>query len=83
MALDGRWVKGLSEQEKKAFLQQLDYHSKVLERLAEILEEEEKSLLEADNNLKEYDSPNWQYLKADRAGAIRTIRSIKKLTTQD
>ena len=83
MALDGRWVKGLPEGDKKSFLQQLDFHSKVFERLEEILDEEEKSLLDADNNLKEYDSPNWQFLKADRAGAIRTIRSIKKLITQD
>lgn len=83
MALDSRWVKGFSEKERKEFLQLLDFNTRIFDKLSEILDEEEKSLLDADNSIKEYENPNWQYLKADRAGAIRTIRNIKKLITKD
>lgn len=78
MALPLQWTKRCSsEEDKEAVRFALRNNRILIDALLEILDEmedEEDSL-----STKDYDCPSWPYKQADRNGALRAIRKVKKL----
>jgi len=65
------------EKEKEALLFILQNNRVLIDRLLLILEkfEAEEDVL----TTQDYDSPSWAYKQADRNGAVRSLRKVKKL----
>lgn len=70
--MDGRWLKGLTGEEKEKERKRVLASQKVLEQAAEILE----TFFE--EGTPDYSGPSWAYEQADRNGANRKLREVIK-----
>lgn len=78
MALPLQWTKRCkTDEDKDSVLFALKNNRILINALLEILEEMESE--EDSLSTKDYDSPSWAYKQADRNGALRAIRKVKKL----
>lgn len=78
------WTKNLkTNEEKQRFEGALTSARPVLERLAELLSEEEESLTRSEMNIEEYYSYNWSHLQAHKNGQRSILRRIKRLINLD
>ena len=78
------WIKHLkTEDEKTRFIKNVKSASSVLERLTELLAEQEKDLDVSELDIRTFETPNWAYKQAYQNGARASIRKIKKLINLD
>jgi len=79
-----QWTKNLDKDEdKKNFQNSILGSRPVLERLYELLDEEERDLDSSELKEAVYDSPSWSALQAHKNGQRSMIRKIKQLINLD
>lgn len=79
-----QWTKNLSDpKDKERFQSSILGSRPVLERLQELLDEEEKDLDSSELKEATYDTPSWAYLQAHKNGQRSMIRKIKTLINLD
>lgn len=77
--MNNRWFKGMSEDDKKEFKADLYAAYTVLNRLAEILEDDLDKSHEEATKKDNYFMPAWGEYQADKLGEQRCIRKILNL----
>lgn len=79
-----QWTKNLSTSEERERFQNSVLGSRpVLERLYELLDEEERDLDSSELKESVYDTPSWSALQAHKNGQRSMIRKIKQLINLD
>lgn len=78
------WTKNLkTEEEKKRFESSLISAKPILQRLADMLSEEEETISRAEILPEVYDTANWSHLQAHRNGQKSILRKIRQLINLD
>lgn len=78
------WTSHLTDPEEKVrFQNQVLSARPVLERLHQLLTEDEKRIDFIDTSVKQFDNPNWAYRQAFNNGGRATYNFIKKLINLD
>src|SRR5258706_1724030 len=78
------WTKNCKSEEEKIQLETSILGSKTaLNRLKELMQEDEDALNNREVSSKTYDLPNWEYRQADANGYHRCLREYMKLLTLD
>lgn len=78
------WTKNVKTQEEKEQLQKEVLGSRrVLNRLLELINEEEGNLNRSELSTKVYDVANWPYLQADMNGFRRALNTVRTIITLD
>ena len=79
-----RWTLHLeTEEEKEKFKKEILGSKNVLDRLMNILEEDEKGLNRSEIDPKSYSTPNWDYKQAHKNGMRQYMAQIKALIDLD
>lgn len=79
-----KWTSHISDLEEKIrFQAQINSAKPVLERLLQLLQENEEVLDKIDISAKQFDSPNWAYRQAFNNGGRAAFVAIKKLVDLD
>lgn len=82
MILD--WIKHLPKQEDKDnFQKEVEGARRVLDRLSDILREDEAVLNRSEISLKSYEIPNWDYRQAHKNGARAQLYRVLELINLD
>ena len=77
------WTKHLAEDQKQRFRDQIIGSKDILERLMDILKDEEKTLDRSETDIKSFDVPNWDYKQAYKNGYRAAIGVMLKLINLD
>jgi hypothetical protein len=78
------WTKNLKDPEvKKRFESTLWGSKPVLDRLSQLLSEEEAELDRTEISAEAYDNPNWSYKQAHKNGQRAMLRKIQNLINLD
>lgn len=78
------WTKHLkTDEEKDRFRNKVNSAKVVLQRLIELLDEEEDSLDRSELSQMAYDNANWPYLQAHKNGYRQALSIVKKIITLD
>lgn len=78
------WTKHLKDQEEKSrFNGRILGARDVLERLADLIEEKEKSLDRSELTIETYSLPNWEHRQAHKNGNREAFAWLKKLVDLD
>ena len=78
------WTKNIKdEKEKDIFRSRVASARQVLQRLDQIIEEQELDYTDASTGLKSFDNPNWALRQAYVAGYIARGKSIRNLIDLD
>ena len=79
-----KWTSHISDPEEKLLFQNQIISSKsVLERLAQLISEDEQNLDKVELTVKQFEVPNWDYRQAFYNGSRSSLHSIKKLIDLD
>jgi len=79
-----KWTQHLKDpDERTAFESSVIGSKRVLNRLMEILTEEETALDRSELDVKVFDIPNWAYLQAYKNGQRACLANLKKLIDLD
>lgn len=79
-----RWTEHLkTDDEKNRFKNSLISAKVVLERLQDIIREDEQALDRSETDERIYDEPNWDYRQAHKNGMRKYLNSVKRLTDLD
>jgi len=79
-----KWTSHLSDpEEKQRFENQIISAKPVLERLAQLITEDEGNLDKVELGVKQFEVPNWDYRQAYYNGSRASLHSIKKLIDLD
>ncbi len=76
-----RWTQHLPDHEKESFKNEVISAKNVLERLGQIIEEDEEMLNRSECDQRSYGIANWSHLQAHRNGNRQTYAEIKKYLT--
>ncbi len=80
MGLPAPWVRHLKDQEsKQTFEQTVRASVTALSRLYDLLEENERSLLNQETDLEDFNSTDWAFKQAFRNGRKSQIKELKQL----
>jgi len=78
------WTKHLSEEKEiQAFQNQVWSSKRVLERLKDLIELEEKAVDDTERDPKAYDNPAWAYKQAFKNGVRKGLSVIKQMVDLD
>lgn len=79
-----RWTEHLKEQEDKdSFIRELLSSRRVIDRIFQMIQEDENRLDRSELSQKAYDSPNWDFRQAHKNGRREYIREMLMLTNLD
>lgn len=79
-----KWTSHLSDpEEKERFLNLIVSSKPVLDRLAQLIKEDEDNLHKVERSAKQFDSPNWSWRQAFYNGSIAAYFSTQKLIDLD
>lgn len=79
-----RWTQHLKTDEEKENFRNRIYAAKdVLDRLTQIIEEDEAALERSEMDQRVYSNPSWDYLQAHRNGNKQVYYQMKKYTNLD
>jgi hypothetical protein len=79
-----KWTQHLKDEEEKARFENTILSSKkVLDRLIQILDEEEQALDRSELDIKSFDHPGWAYKQAFKNGYRSSLGVLKKLIDLD
>jgi hypothetical protein len=80
VGLPAPWVRHLKDQEsKQTFEQTVRASVTALSRLYDLLEENERSLLNQETDLEDFNSTDWAFKQAFRNGRKSQIKELKQL----
>lgn len=74
-----QWVKGMSEEDKKSFIEALTHNQRVNKTLVALIREKKATNTSSTQGLRSYESPNWAYLQADHNGYQRALDEVLEL----
>ena len=74
------WTKNLPPERKQGFEDALRNSTLVIDRLRQIMNEWEQSLLAEETTKDQYSSPSWAMLQAHRNGSREIIKKVRDLT---
>lgn len=78
------WTKHIKDPEEKANFEKSIYNAiSVLDRLKQIIAEEEQALNRSELDPSVYDKPNWEYRQAHKNGIRQALDRIKKFIDLD
>jgi len=78
------WTKHLQDQGEKTKLENSILSAKsVLDRLHDILEEDEKGLDRSESDIKTFDTPGWEFKQAYKNGYRACLNMLKTLVNLD
>lgn len=78
------WTKHLQDAQDKGRFETQVYASKpVLDRLIQLLDDEEKGVDMSEMSISDYDKPNWDYKQAHKNGYRAGLRMIKMMVDLD
>ena len=79
-----RWTQHLdTDEEKEKFKREIINSRFVLDRIKQMIEEDEKSLDRSEMDQRIYDIPNWEYRQAHKNGVRQYMATIKTLLNLD
>ncbi len=79
-----QWTNHLKTQEEKdRFSDSVKGSRLVLERLSQILRQEEEGITRTELSVESYDNPNWSHKQAFRNGQRSVYRKLQSLTNLD
>lgn len=79
-----RWTQHLkTDEEKESFKKEIYSAKGVLERLTNIIREDEEMLERAEADQRTYNVPAWPYLQAHRNGTRQYMRAVQLYTDLD
>lgn len=79
-----RWTSHLrTEEEKESFRKEIYSAKRVLERLAQIINEDEEMLDRSEQDQRIYEVPNWDYRQAHKNGNRQYMQAVRLLTDLD
>ena len=79
-----RWTSHLqTDEEKESFKKEIYSAKNVLERLTNMINEDEDLLDRSEADQRIYDVPNWDYRQAHKNGNRQYMRTIRLLTDLD
>lgn len=79
-----KWTDHIQDQEQKENFRREIYGAKrVLNRLSQILAEEEVGLQEKEISVKAFETPNWPFLQAYQNGYTKALRVTQKILDLD
>lgn len=79
-----RWTQHLTtDEEKESFKKEIYSAKRVLERLRDILNEDEEMLDRSEMDQRTYDMPNWDYRQAHKNGNRQAMRALRLLVDLD
>lgn len=80
----GSWTKHLKDPEEvKRFQNTVISAKPVLDRLLEIMKEDETALDRSEMDIKSFETPNWSHLQAFKNGYRSHLQAINKLINLD
>ena len=78
------WTKHIKDEtEKVEFEKYIKGSKRLLDRLKEIVDEEEQSLNRSETDIKTFDQPNWENRQAYKNGYRACLNIMKKLVNVD
>lgn len=78
------WTKHIKDPDEKVRFENSIKGSKdVLERLSQLLSEEERGLDRSETDVRTYDLPNWDYKQAHKNGFRECLYIVQKLINLD
>jgi len=79
-----RWTQHLqTEEEKQKFRNDIYSARSVLERLTDLINEDESLLDRSETDQRIYDVPNWEYRQAHKNGLRQYMREVRLMTNLD
>jgi hypothetical protein len=79
-----RWTQNLTDPEQiKEFQDYVKGSKRLLNRLSEILDEEEIAINKSETTQKTYENPNWSYLQAHKNGYRQCLKVLRILINLD
>ena len=79
-----RWTSHLStDEEKESFKKEVYSARSVLDRLAQIVKEDYAQLDRSEQDVRAYQSPNWDYLQAHKNGTRQYMNAVILYTDLD
>lgn len=79
-----KWTSHLSDPEEQLrFKNQIVSAKPVLDRLAQLISEDEQNLDKVELHVKQFEVPNWDYRQAFYNGSRSSLNSLKKLIDLD
>lgn len=79
-----KWTQHIKDQNEKVDFEKFIKGSKpVLDRIKDILNDEENSLDRSETDIRSFDQPNWEYKQAYKNGYRACINVIKTLVDLD
>lgn len=79
-----RWTEHLQDSEdKETFLRDLLASRRVVERIYQMIKEDDERLSRTELSQKAYDTPNWDYRQAHKNGRREYIHEMLTLTNLD
>lgn len=78
-----KWTSHLPEEQRDSFKNEVFGSRRVLERLEQMLKEEQKGLELAEISPQFYDTPNWDYKQAHTNGFKSALNMVYKILTLD
>lgn len=74
------WLRGIPNNNEKEALEYVLKNNHILvKRILELLDQYSEEEARQQSSLSQYDSPSWQFLQADRNGAIRALKKVRSL----
>lgn len=77
--LSTAWTNGKTEQAKEDFETIVRNSTLLLTRLKEIIEEQERALLNNSFSVSDFSDPNWSHKQAFRNGELSQLTKLKQL----
>lgn len=74
-----KWIKDLSDDERKEFKESRLASQLVLTKLKALLEEELEQSIKETSSEKNYEKPSWAFLQAHKLGEQEALRKVIKL----
>lgn len=71
-----RWFNGLDTDERKDLEREFNSSVRVREKIVEILKKDLQNLYASLGNEKDYESPSWPYIQADKLGEAKALKKL-------
>lgn len=79
-----RWTQHLkTDEEKERFKREIYSAKRVLEHVRDLVKDDMDNLAKAEENIKSYTVPNWDYLQAHRNGSRQYMGEMIRLLDLD
>lgn len=77
--MKSRWFNSLEADERNELEREFKSCVRVREKIIEILTKDVESLQNSMGNEKDYNSPSWPYIQADKLGEVKALKKLISL----